>query len=199
MTLQAATEVACSGCRKPILNRRSSMQTKCAPCVYKAANAKDKELRKAQRQAVTAARKAHAEDLRTTRAKLEALKTRRDWLNDAQAAFNAWVRIRDAALPCVSCGRHHEGQYHAGHYLTVGARPELRFTPTNVHKQCSACNTHLHGNLILYRVELIRRVGLQTVEALEGPHPTAKWTVDDLKAIKATYRAKARELQKETA
>ena len=36
---------------------------------------------------------------------------------------------RDFDKPCVSCGNYHQGQWHAGHYLTVGARPELRFEP----------------------------------------------------------------------
>ena len=188
------TDKPCSACHKPILNRRSTLQTKCAPCVYKVANARDKEVRKAQRQAVIDTRKKDAAD---TRARRVALKSRRDWLNDTQSVFNAWVRVRDAALPCVSCGRHHEGQYHAGHYLTVGARPELRFTPDNVHKQCSACNTHLHGNLILYRVELIRRVGLQIVEALEGPHPPAKWSIDELKTIRDGFRILAKQLKEQ--
>jgi len=191
MNLAVATEATCNVCRKPILNRRNTLQTKCAPCVYKAANARDKELRKAQRVAIIDARKKDAAD---TRARRVALKSRRDWLNEAQKAFNAWVRARDATLPCVSCGRHHEGQYHAGHYLTVGARPELRFTPDNVHKQCSACNTHLHGNLILYRVELIRRVGLQIVEALEGPHSPAKWSTDELKTTRDAYRLLTKQL-----
>jgi hypothetical protein len=192
MNLQAATDAACKVCAKPIANRRSTLQTRCIPCVIAAANAKDKATAKAQRQAAIDARKKDAAD---TRARRIALKSRRDWMAEAQKAFNAWVRVRDAALPCVSCGRHHEGQYHAGHYLTVGARPELRFTPNNVHKQCSACNTHLHGNLILYRVELVKRIGLAAVEALEGPHEPAKYTVDELRQIRDTYRAKARSLK----
>ncbi|MBW5405927.1 recombination protein NinG, partial [Morganella morganii] len=58
----------------------------------------------------------------------------------AQTAFNAYIRERDKDLPCISCGRHHTGQYHAGHYRTTKAMPELRFDEDNVHKQCSACN-----------------------------------------------------------
>jgi hypothetical protein len=43
---------------------------------------------------------------------------------------------------------------------------------------------------VLYRAELIRRIGLAGVERLEGPHPTRKYTVDDLREIRDTYRAK---------
>jgi hypothetical protein len=82
----------------------------------------------------------------------------------------------------------HLGQWHAGHYLSTGARPELRFDEQNLHKQCSACNTHLSGNLVLYRAELIRRIGLDEVERLEGPQDPKKYTIDELKAIRDDYR-----------
>ena len=124
----------------------------------------------------------------------EAVKPRSKWLQEAQSAVNAWIRARDAYRPCVSCARFHDGQWHAGHYLSTGARPELRFDPNNIHKQCQPCNTHLHGNLVMYRAELIRRIGLHEVDRLEGPHPPQKWTVDQLKEIKAHYRAKTKAL-----
>lgn len=133
------------------------------------------------------------------KAKREALKTRAEWLKEAQSAFNAYIRARDADRPCISCGRHHTGQWHAGHYLSRGARPELAFHPDNCHKQCAPCNTHLSGNLVLYRVNLIQRIGLERVEWLEGPHPTAHLSIDDIKAIRNEYRLKTRQLEKETA
>ena len=67
----------------------------------------------------------------------------------------------------------------------------------NCHKQCAPCNTHLSGNLVLYRVNLIERIGLHRVEWLEGPHSPLKLSIDDLRAIRDTYRAKAKQLQKE--
>ena len=134
-------------------------------------------------------------DKRETRAKLEKLKTRAEWAREAQAAFNAWVRLRDADQPCISCGRHHGGQYHAGHYLSVGARPELRFEPLNVHKQCAPCNTHLSGNAVMYRRALIVKIGLELVERLEGAHQAKHYTTQDLAEIKKTYVGKARELK----
>ena len=126
----------------------------------------------------------------------EKLKSRAEHLKDTQQAFNAWVRERDAELPCISCGRHHEGQYHAGHYRTVGANPELRFEPLNVWKQCAPCNNHLSGNLINYRISLLKRIGEEKVAWLEGPHEPKKYTVDDLKALTAHYRALTKELKK---
>ena len=128
------------------------------------------------------------------RQKRESLKSRSQWLREAQTAFNAYIRVRDEKEPCISCGRHHQGQYHAGHYLSTGARPELRFEPLNVHKQCQPCNTHLHGNLILYRVNLIKKIGLEKVEWLEGHHEPKHYSIDDLKQLIAKYREHTREL-----
>jgi len=143
------------------------------------------------------ARKALADiERKDIKVRKEKLKSRADHLKDTQQAFNAWVRARDAALPCVSCGRHHEGQYHAGHYRTVGANPELRFEPLNAWKQCAPCNNHLSGNLINYRISLLQRIGEEKVAWLEGPHEAKKYTVEELKAMTAEYRAKTRELKK---
>ena len=132
---------------------------------------------------------------KTDQAKREKLKNKADWAREAQTAFNAWIRARDADRPCISCGRHHQGQYHAGHYLSVGARPELRFEPLNVWKQCAPCNTHLSGNAVLFRVALVREIGIGKVEWLEGHHEPKRYTVEDLQAIKKHYAALARELR----
>ncbi len=106
---------------------------------------------------------------------------------EAQEAVNRYVRIRDKDLPCISCGRFHEGQWHCGHYLTVAAHPELRFDERNLAKQCSACNTHLSGNLLGYRRGLIDRYGQERVDWLEGPHEPKHYTRDDLIAIRKKY------------
>ena len=142
---------------------------------------------------VRQAKKAERESVKKRK---EAIKSKADWAREAQTAFNAWIRARDEGLPCISCGRHHQGQWHAGHYLSTGARPELRYTESNVHRQCAPCNTHLSGNAVLYRIGLINRIGSDAVEWLEGPHPLPKWTPDELRAIRDTYRAKLKDIQK---
>lgn len=181
MTLQASPQAECKSCGKSFLRFRTT-QSVCSPAC-------------AQR-SVMATRKAEREQ---TRARRLAVKPRSKWLAEAQQAFNAYIRARDEGLPCISCGRYHAGSHDAGHYLTTGARPELRFHEQNVHRQCVPCNRHLHGNLILYRAGLVKRIGLEAVEKLEGPHPQMHYSVDDLRIIKHTYRVKARELQKEAA
>lgn len=177
----------CKACRCEFTPSRP-MQQACSPdCALKLVVAKRE---KAERVAKTLERKADAD-------KREKLKSRSDYAKEAQTAFNLWVRLRDKDRPCISCGRHHNGQYHAGHFLSVGARPELRYEPSNVWKQCSPCNTHLSGNAVLFRAALVREIGVEKVEWLEGPHEPRKYTVDDLKEIKRIYSAKARELLKQ--
>lgn len=141
-------------------------------------------------------RKALADiERREIKVRKERLKSRAAHLKDTQIAFNAWVRERDAAQPCISCGRHHQGKYDAGHYRTVGSNPALRFEPLNCHRQCSPCNTQLSGNIVNYRIALVKRIGAEQVDWLEGPHEPKKYTVEELKAMTADYRAKTRELK----
>jgi uncharacterized protein YhaN len=132
---------------------------------------------------------------REIRARREKLKTKSDHMRETQTIFNQWVRLRDEHLPCVSCGRHHEGQFHAGHYRTVAARPELRFEPLNVHKQCAPCNNHKSGDIVNYRINLVHRIGAEKVDWIEGPHEPQRYTIEQLKEIKAHYRALIRELK----
>lgn len=122
------------------------------------------------------------------------LKSKSQWANEAQAAFNAFIRERDKGLPCISSGRF-TGKMNAGHYLSRGAHPELRFNEDNCHLQSEKDNSYLSGNQVDYRKGLIAKIGLERVEALEGQHPPARYTIDDLKAIKALYKAKLKALQ----
>lgn len=133
------------------------------------------------------------------RAAKERIKPKGQYIKEAQTAFNAWIRERDAALPCISCGRHHQGKYDAGHYRTVGSNPALRFEPLNCHRQCSPCNTHKSGDIVNYRIELVKRIGPDKVDWLEGPHDPKRYTIEDLKNIKADYLAKTKELKREAA
>ncbi|MEE4683623.1 recombination protein NinG [Pseudomonas alliivorans] len=143
------------------------------------------------------ARKALAQVERSEiKVRKEKLKSRADHMRDTQTAFNAWIRERDIGLPCVSCGRHHNGQWHAGHYRSVGGHPALRFEPLNVWRQCAPCNTHKSGDLVNYRAELVARIGVDKVDWLEGPHEPQKYTIEELKALTAKYRALTRELKR---
>ena len=153
------------------------------------------------------ARKSLAQvERREIKVRKEKLKSRADHLREAQAAVNEFIRLRDAHLPCISCDSTPNdndlmtgSRWDAGHYRSVGACPELRFEPLNIHRQCVRCNRNLSGNAVEYRIRLVLRIGVDKVDWLEGPHPARKYTVDEIKAIKADYRAKTRELKRAAA
>lgn len=153
---------------------------------------------KTQREKLKAkkASKESSERRKRDRERLAQLKSRSEWLKEAQAVFNRFVRLRDAGLPCVSCSHPDDGsrQRHASHYKSVGGNPELRFNEFNCHASCSICNNYLSGNLVPYRVELIKRIGLEEVENLESKHKPLKLTVDEIKEIIKTYKAKVKTL-----
>ena len=130
-----------------------------------------------------------------TAARKKAAKSKGDWAKEAQREFNRFIRLRDEPDVCISCGRHHAGQYHAGHYKTVGANPELRFNELNCHKQCAPCNNHLSGNIVNYRVRLIDKIGQDDVGFIEGPHKPKNYIIKDLERIKLKYKVRADELQ----
>lgn len=90
------------------------------------------------------------------------------------------------------------------HYLSRGSHPELRFNEDNCHKQLKSCNGGSSkyarkGRTVAegYRARLIEKIGLERVEALEGPHEARRYSIEDLKAIKARYQALALQLEKE--
>lgn len=177
---------AVRACRKPFVPAQS-FQSWCSPeCGVTIARDKQQKehtaLAKIERKAIREAK--------------ERVKSRSEHAREAQAAFNAWVRERDADQPCISCGRHHQGKYDAGHFRSVGSNPALRFEPLNCHKQCVPCNRHKSGNAIEYRIGLVAKIGAEKVAWLEGPHAAKHYSIEELQAIKAKYRALVRDLKK---
>lgn len=135
---------------------------------------------------------------------LQALKTKRDYIKEAQVAFNAFCRLRDqlAGHPCISSGRPLDwsgNAVDAGHYRSVGSAPHLRFDEDNCHAQSKHDNQWKSGNAVDYRLGLIARIGLSRVEALESNNEVRKWTTDELIALRDHYRAKVRQMKKESA
>lgn len=133
---------------------------------------------------------------------LAKLKRRADYLKEAQREFNTFIRLRDrlAGYPCISSGRPLDwsgNAVDAGHYRSTGAAPHLRFNEDNCHAQSKHDNLWLAGNAVDYRIQLIKRIGLERVEALEADDTPRKWTIEELQAIKSTYAAKVRAAKKE--
>jgi hypothetical protein len=166
---------------------RNSLQTVCSPkCAIQLANQlserKQKRLEKEQRAAWNK-RKADVKPLS-------------HWINMTQRAFNDYIRARDGDI-CISCGSITAVSYHAGHYRTTAAASQLRFNEDNVHSQCAACNVHHSGAIGPYRINLITKIGLQRVLALESNNEPHRYTREELDAIRAHYRALLRALVKQ--
>lgn len=141
-----------------------------------------------------------------TRKRREALKTLSDCKKDAQNnSFNPYIRYRDRGEVCISCGKSEQElkinnpiSMVCGHYLSVGSHPELRFHPFNAHLQCTRCNggAGKYGQFNSkaktvtqeYRERLIKKIGQNNVDWLEGPHQAQNWTIEDAKEIKAYYK-----------
>lgn len=198
MALPALKPKTCKACRSKFVPARST-QAICfsLPCAI--------ELVRMNKEKKAAAKA--RQDRRETKAAKDKAKTARDWLPLAQAAFNKFIRLRDADKPCISCGRvdvewTRGGAWDCGHFLGRGAYPELRFEELNAHKQCKSCNGGSakyarKGRTVAneYEARLIERIGQDKVDWLKGPHEPKHYTVDDLKAIKQTYQAKCKELE----
>ena len=116
-------------------------------------------------------------------------------LKYAQKAFNAFVRERDKELNCISCDKdkNWNGQWHAGHYKTTKARPDIRFNEDNCHKQCSICNNHLSGNIGEYTPRLIEKIGQERFLAL-GLNKVKRYSCEELKSIELEYKKKLKQL-----
>lgn len=170
----------CTQCPR-LFSPMNSLQSVCGPsCALKKVRAQKKA------------------EIATTKARKEKLKTNGQRKAEAQRAINHWiVHVRDKDEPCISCGRHHLGNWHAGHFRSRGSAPHLALDPRNLAKQCAPCNLYLHGNLIEYRYGLIARHGRAFVEQLEADQTPRHYSGEDYDEIKREYRAKSREAMKE--
>jgi len=117
-----------------------------------------------------------------------------DWLREAQASFNAYIRARDKGKPCCSCDKPDNGQHqrHASHYRSVGACSQLRFNTFNVHASCATCNSVLSGNLIEYRIRLVKKLGQNRVDWLESQNELVRYDIEYLAKLKKVFNKRTR-------
>ena len=185
-------QVKCKNCRKPS-GHNNSLKPYCSIDCEAAIGLKKLAEKKAKEQ-----RQERAKD----KVKKEQLKTYHDLVREAQVQFNAFIRLRDmiAGHPCISSGRPLDwsgNMTDCGHYRSTGAAPQLRFNEDNAHAQSKHDNRFLSGNVVDYRVNLIKRIGLERVEALENDNSLALWSHDDLRGIRDYYKGKVRKMKRE--
>lgn len=127
------------------------------------------------------------------KARKAAIKNRTEWLKEAQDSFNRYIRIRDSLLPCISCGQPPGiGQRHASHYRSRAAAGQLRYHLKNTNASCSQCNHFKSGNVVEYRIGLVRKYGEEAVKGLENDSRPANYSIEYLKRIKAIFNRKAK-------
>ncbi|SFU93645.1 recombination protein NinG [Xenorhabdus koppenhoeferi] len=160
---------------------------------------RNRDREKAEQKLQQERRQKAAADRDKLKARKLAVKPLSHFARQAQTAFNAYIRERDKYDPCISCGRFHEGQWHAGHYRTRGACPEFRFDEDNCHKQCSACNNHLSGNIDNYTPRLIEKIGQVRFDQLMSHYPLPKLKREDYERIRDDYKEKLKGLRREAA
>lgn len=121
------------------------------------------------------------------------LKTRK---NAAKDACHAYIRERDKNDLCICCNKPLGKDYHAGHYIESGNNPKIRYDERNIHGQRLDCNFFKSGDSGMYRVNLIKKIGLGEVERLESMKGgTVKRTAQDYKEIEIYYKRKLKELK----
>ena len=110
-------------------------------------------------------------------------------IKDAQQVFNKYIRTRDAGMVCISCGSDKANQ--AGHWISVKQSSALRFHEWNVNLQCAGCNLYLHGNQVMYRVGLVKKIGEKAVAELESMYVNnriKKWDRQELEDLINKYK-----------
>ena len=170
----------CSQCARPFM-RRTTLHRVCSPlCAVRS---------------VRAQKKAERAD---TKRRKEAAKPRSQWLKEAQAVVNRYVRLRDAKLGCVSCDKSATwgGQWHASHFRSVGAASAVRFNLWNIHKACSICNNWKSGNLSEYEPRLRERIGAEKVDWLRTQNQLADFQIEYLKRLKVVFAKRVKRMEK---
>ena len=134
-------------------------------------------------------RKANKKPIKTVVQPLPALK------KTAQKLVNKFCRERDRkdGLICISCQK--KTIDHGGHFWPMGSNSALRFNEWNINGQCEQCNFREHGNLLNYRINLVKKIGKENVEWLDEHHSDIKkWTREEIENVIKTYTQKIKEL-----
>ena len=143
--------------------------------------------------------RSYSKKLQTTQKKLEKAKLKLKKLKQkkkqlsvselkkkVQRVVNAYVRQRDSHLLCISCQKRPITE--AGHFWPQGSKGALRYHLDNINGQCVTCNHHLHGNLLEYRLNLIKKIGKERVDWLDEHHnDIKKWTREELEELHTQY------------
>ena len=173
----------CKNCRDPFTPMRTSLEKYCR---------KDECIK-------AMVKEAKEKVWKQTKQKMKAeLMTVADYIKLAQQVFNQYIRLRDQGKPCIACDNKNMKKINASHFYSAGGHMAVRFDERNVHSGCEYCNTYLSGNLIFYRENLIKKIGIEEFERLSvDAMQTRKYTREELKEVINTYKLKIKLLKSE--
>lgn len=104
---------------------------------------------------------------------------------ELQILVNKFCKLRDCKDGggiCISCQKwYSEERLNGGHFIP-STYSAVRFNEDNIHAQCAwNCNMHRRGNLIEYRLNLIKKIGEARVLELEAHrNDLVKWDRSEL-------------------
>lgn len=185
----------CKHCRESFMPERVGqiVHASCVLDYVKALSAKKQAQAKAKQRAEAKVERAQI------RHRKEAIKKTSELVAPAQDAFNAYIRARDRDKGCFVCGKPFPvgqmgGDFDAGHVRSRGAAKHLRFNEDNCHGECKECNAPWGAKPHQIEAGAIRRIGQERYEALKNDNTPHKWTKEELRQIRATYKQKLKEL-----
>ena len=95
--------------------------------------------------------------------------------------------VRQKEHCCFTCGVTTDHRKHfAGHFIhkSIKLPYKLHYDAMNIRRQCVRCNRHLHGNLGIYAIKLIKIYGERAVDELvERGHNNEMMTVEELQKL----------------
>lgn len=120
------------------------------------------------------------------------------WKRIADSTFSEYIRKKDAVngiATCVTCGNKGPWQkLQNGHYVSR-SHLSLRYSETNCHVQCIACNMFKHGNMDDYALFLQREYGPDILDLLaKEKQKINKMSIPDYQALIDTYKQKIKDL-----
>ena len=118
---------------------------------------------------------------------VEKLMTKGDYEKLLQVEINTLIREIDKYVPCISSNRHWKKTDQAGHYLSRGAFPALRFSLWNIYSQSVSDNFYKSGNQEGFRLGLIKKFGVFPIEHiadLRVKYPVLNLSVGEINEAK---------------
>ena len=114
----------------------------------------------------------------------ESLKTLSDYKEDLQVKINLIVRLIDRGYPCIATDSF-DGKMNAGHYMSVGSNPTIRFHLENIWLQSVHSNKWKAGDTLRYQQGIIKNFGSEYLDYLNSLQqiPPIRLTIEDIKQV----------------